>query len=210
MKAYVFPVAPNPTKLCLYLAEKQAAGVNLGVEQVMVSLVEGEQNTPEFLVRNPFGALPILELDDGRLLTESLAIICYLEELHPDPAMIGTDPFSRAQIRELERVVELRVLAPVARLVHSTRSPLGRPPNEAVAEQSRQALPEPLAQLDAKLADGRPFLAGDKPTIADCTLAAAFQFGRFGGVEFDPGLTNLARWDAAYRARDVAQSVLVG
>ncbi|NNL66850.1 MAG: glutathione S-transferase family protein, partial [Myxococcales bacterium] len=92
MKAYVFPVAPNPTKLRLYLAEKAAAGSEIPIEQVTVSLVDGEQNQPEHLARNPLGKLPVLELDDGSFLSESLAIIQYLEELYPEPPMIGRDP----------------------------------------------------------------------------------------------------------------------
>ena len=105
MKAYVFPVAPNPTKLRLYLAEKAAAGHEIPVEQVMVSLVDGEQNQPEHLARSPLGRLPVLELDDGSFLSESLAIIQYLEELHPEPPMIGREPLARARVRELEREI---------------------------------------------------------------------------------------------------------
>jgi glutathione S-transferase len=78
-----------------------------------------------------------------------------------------------------------------------------------VAEFFRKVLPEAMGMLDACLGDGRPFLAGEKPTIADCTLAAAFQFGRFRDVEVDPEFENVARWDHAYREREPAQAVLV-
>ena len=150
----------------------------------------------------------MLELDDGTCLTESLAIIEYLEECHPSPALIGDDVLERARVRELERMADLGVLLPVARIVHATNSPLGLPPVPEVAAHARGILPEALGVLDRRLADGRPFLAGPRPSIADCTLQAALQFARFGKVEIDPALAGLARWDRAYRERPSARSVL--
>lgn len=209
MKLYMFPVAPNPTKVRLYLAEKAAAGRPLDVEQVSVSLPQGQQKEPEHVARNPFAKLPVLELDDGSCLIESLVIIEYLEELSPEPPLIGTSPVERARVRELERVADLGVLIPVARIVHATRSPLGLPPAPAVAEHFRNALPAGLRFLDDQLSDGRPFLAGDHPTIADCTLAAALQFGRFREIAPDPEFQHVLRWDHAYRERALAKEVLV-
>jgi glutathione S-transferase len=208
MLLYVFPVAPNPTRVRLYLAEKQAAGAPIEIEQRNVNLREGQQRSPEHLARNPFGRLPVLELADGTHLTESLVIIQYLEELHPDPPLIGSDPLARARVRELERIAELGVLIPIARILHATRSPLGLPANPEVAAYFRAVLPAALEVLDARLSDGRPFVAGARPTIADCTLAAALQFARFGSVEIDPRFQALARWDRAYRDRPAARSVL--
>ena len=78
MKLYVFQVAPNPTKVRLYVAEKNAAGDELPVDEISVNIPEGEARTPEFLKKNPHGQLPVLELDDGRCFAESLAIIEYL------------------------------------------------------------------------------------------------------------------------------------
>lgn len=123
--------------------------------------------------------------------------------------MIGRTPLERARVRELERIADLGVLVQVARIVHATKSPLGLPPNPGVAELARATLPDALGVLNERIADGRSFLAGPVPSIADCTLAAAFQFARFGGVEIDARYTHLARWDAAYRAHPAAQGVLV-
>src|SRR4029077_18883577 len=92
MKIYDFVGAPNPKKLRLYLAEK---GITISTEPV--NIVTGENRTPEFLKRNPLGGLPVLELDDGSYLTESLAIMEYFEELHPNPPMIGGTPLERAR-----------------------------------------------------------------------------------------------------------------
>jgi glutathione S-transferase len=208
VKLYYFPIAPNPTRVRLYIAEKAAAGTEIALTEVLVSLPKGEQKSAEHVARNPFGKLPVLELDDGTCLIESLPVIEYLEELHPAPPMIGSDPLERVQVREVERIAELGVLWPVARIIHATNSPLGLPPVPEVAAQARKVLPEALTVLDTRLADGRPFLAGDRVTIADCTLQAALQFGRFRDVELDPAFENLARWDAAYRERPAAQAVL--
>ena len=79
MKLYDFPFAPNPRKLRVYLAEK-----GIEIPRVTVNLTKGEQVAPEFTAKNPMGGLPVLELDDGTCLRESLAIIEYLEELHPN------------------------------------------------------------------------------------------------------------------------------
>jgi len=208
VKLYFFPIAPNPTKVRLYLAEKAAAGTEIELTEVLVNLPKGEQRSPEHLARNPFGRLPVLELDDGTYLIESLPIIEYLEELYPDPPLIGSDPLERARVRELERIAELGVLWPVARIIHATNSPLGLPPVPEVAALFRRILPEALAVLDARLADGRPFLAGERPTIADCTLQSSLQFARFGKLEIGAEYEHLARWDDAYRKRSSARAVL--
>jgi glutathione S-transferase len=109
----------------------------------------------------------------------------------------------------LERTADIGVLYPIARIVHATKSPLGLPPNPGMEKHFREALPPALAYLDDEMADGRSFVAGASPTVADCTLQAAFQFGRFGGVELDPTYQNLTRWDQAYREREAAKSVLL-
>ena len=209
MKLYMFPVAPNPTRVRLFLAEKAAAGTEIPVEQVVVNLREGEHRTAEHRARSPMGRLPVLELDDGRTFSESLAIVEYLEERWPDPPLVGADPEERLAIRALERIAEFHVLHPIARRIHATDSPVGRPKNPAVAAYYADMLPEGLAVLDDALADGRPFLAGERPSIADFTLAAAFQFGRafdLAGYEDRP---HLVAWDARFRERPAAEGVLV-
>ncbi|NRA08234.1 MAG: glutathione S-transferase family protein [Myxococcales bacterium] len=208
MKLYVFRVAPNPTRVRLCIAEKRAAGVEIDLPEVLVNLAKGEQRAPEHLARNPLGTLPVLELDDGSFLSESGAIIEYLEELYPEPSLLGAGPLERARNRELERLAELGVLGPVARIVHATKSPLGLPPIPEVAAASRRILPDVLRVLDAGLADGRPFFGGDRPIVADCTLQAALQFARFAEIDLELP-ERVARWDRNYREREVARSVLV-
>lgn len=208
MKLYVFMVAPNPTRVRLVLAEKRVRGAEIDLPEVFVNLREGEQREAPHLARNPRGKLPVLELDDGRFLTESAAIIEYLDERFPEPTLIGKTPLERARNRELDRLADVGVLLSIARTVHATNSPLGLPPVPEVAEAAIRDLPEILDVLDDVLSDGREFLGGDHPVVADCTLQAAFQFARFGGLEIKLPL-HIARWDEHYRDREPARSVLV-
>lgn len=199
MRLFYFPVAPNPTKVRVYLAEK---GVEL--ECVRVSLIDGDNRKPEFLERNPIGKLPVLELDDGSNLTESLAIIEYLEERYPDPPMIGETPEERARARSIERFADVNVLMPTSRAVHATRSPLGLPANPPVAEAAIETLEAGLSELDRRLSRST-FLAGERVTVADCTLWAALGFGGVFGIELDPAHENVVRWRQAFGARPSTQ-----
>jgi glutathione S-transferase len=209
MKIYLFPIAPNPAKVALYLAEKKAAGCEIDLEVATVDLLKGEQRSDEHVARNPFARLPVLELDDGSILLESLAIIEYLEELRPEAPMIGVNPVERAQVRALERIADQGLLFPIGIIVHTTNSPVGYPASPEVADRFQKMLAQPLRYIDSQLADGRSFVAGDSPTIADCTLAAALQFARFGKIEAGEEYEHITRWDRDYRERDVAQEVLV-
>jgi len=201
VKLYTFPVAPNPTRLNIYLAEK-----GLVLDTQLVSLIEGEQRSEEHRARHPLGKLPVLELDDGTCLTESTAIIEYLEELHPDPPMIGRTPEQRARVRELDRLAELGVLIAFAKTVHATNSPLGLPPVPEVAEAMMSGVPDVLAILETQLGQTQ-FLGGDRPCVADCTLRAAYGFAEFGKIEIPTGYAQIDRWRAAMDARPSCQNL---
>ena len=200
MKLYDFPLAPNPKKVRVYLAEK---GLQMPIEPV--DAINGANRTPEFLAKNPLGGLPVLELDDGSHLSESLAIIEYLEELHPEPPMLGRQPLERARVRAAERICELGVLSNVAAVFQNT-SPFfaGRMKQSAdAADNGRTRLAANLKVLDVMVGD-RPFVCGERPTIADCTLFAALEFAEFAGLPLDPAYANLRRWHAAFKARPSA------
>lgn len=202
MKVYDFALAPNPKKLRVYLAEK---GLQVPIEAV--DIMSGQNRTPEFLAKNPLGGLPVLELDDGTHLTESLAIMEYFEELHPEPPMIGTTPLERARVRALERIAEIGALNNVAMVFQNT-SPFfaGRLSQSAEAAQNgRNRLSANLKVLDAAIGK-QAFVAGSRPTIADCTLFASLEFAEFAGVEIDPSLPNLARWRADFKKRPSASA----
>ena len=134
MKLYTFAVAPNPARVHFFLNEKvKGSEVAIDVQEVTVNFLTGEQKQPEFLAKNPAGTLPVLELDNGTCLLESLPIMEYLEELYPVPSLIGRSPLERARIRGVERNIEINILLRVIRAVHATRSPLGLPANPALA-----------------------------------------------------------------------------
>ena len=202
MKIYDFVGAPNPKKLRVYLAEK-----GITASMVPVNIIAGENRTPEFLKKNPLGGLPVLELDDGSYLTESLAIVEYFEELHPNPPMIGATPLERARVRALERIAELGVLTRVATIFQNSHPFMAARIKQSAdaAENARGQLATSLKVLDERI--GRqPFVAGPKPTIADCTLLAALDFAEFAQVALDPAYSNVVRWYADFKKRPSAQA----
>ena len=101
MKLYMVPLAPNPTKIMLYLKERELAGHALPVEQIVVNTVKGRHKEPEHLARNPFGTVPALELDDGTFLKESLTILEYFEDAYPE----GNFQAATAEARDLATVL---------------------------------------------------------------------------------------------------------
>lgn len=208
MKLYTVPLAPNPTKVMLYIAEREDLGTEMGIEQVVVNPVKGEQKAPEHLARNPFGTLPVLELDDGSYLVESLAIIQYLEDRFPEGGLLAGTPEEKGRARDVERIVDLRVAGPMAGYVHATKSPLGLPPDPERAKQLVGGLQTPLDYLEGLLSDGRPLLLGDRVSIADCTLQAALQFLRYVEADLLGDRSLLRAWDERYRALPAAGRVL--
>lgn len=199
MKLYDYPTSPNCRKVRVYLAEK---GFTVPLQPV--NLLAGEQRQPEFLRRNPFGAVPILELDDGAVIPESLAIIEYLEERHPEPPLLGTDPFSRALVRAWERRCELGVgLQATRRFLHSSPFFASRlVQNPQVVEEATHVLRERLALMDIQLRD-HEWLA-DAFSLADITLLTSLDFAVGSGFTLDPAWRHLSRWHATMRARPSA------
>ena len=208
MKLYMVPLAPNPTKVMLYIAERAELGTEMSIEQIVVNTVKGRHKEPEHLARNPFGTVPTLELDDGTFLVESLAIIEYLEDKFPDGALISGTPEEKGKARDVERIIDLRLGGPMGAFGHMTNSPLGLPPDPEGAAEMEKKMQTPLDYLEALLADGRSLLLGDRPSIADCTLQASLQFVRFVEADVIGERPLLRAWDERYRARPAAQNVL--
>lgn len=208
MKLYMVPLAPNPTKVMLYIAERAELGVGMDIEQIVVNTVKGRHREPAHLARNPFGTLPVLELDEGGYLLESLAIIEYLEDRFPNAGLLGESPEGRGKAKDVERIIDLRVAGPMGQYGHAVNSPLGRPRNPQKAAQLEQSLQTPLDYLENLLADGRPLLLGERVSIADCTLQASLQFLRYVEADLFGERQRLRAWDQRYRARPAAQKVL--
>jgi glutathione S-transferase len=101
MKLYMVPLAPSPVKVMLYMAEREALGVDFDIENVVINTHKGIHKQAEHLARNPFGALPVLELDNGDYIRESRAIIDYLEDAYPEARLFSSDINLRAQQRDM-------------------------------------------------------------------------------------------------------------
>ncbi len=187
--------APNPRRVALVCSLK-----GLSIPQTELDLFKGEHRTPEFRSLNPRGQLPALELGDGRVLAETVAICRYLDELHPDPPIFGSDAWERAETDMWIRRVELLLGAAVAGFwVHG--HPITAklfPQIPAYGEFSKAKAVEALHWIDAQLA-GKRFLCGDRFTMADIVLLTTVDFAAWIGV-VDDG-RNLAEWRGRTNAR---------
>ncbi|HYC54141.1 MAG TPA: glutathione S-transferase family protein [Candidatus Binatia bacterium] len=200
MKLYDSTIAPNPRRVRIFLAEK---GIQIPLEQV--DLRGGVNRQPEFMAKNPMGTLPALELDDGRVLAESLAICEYFEEVQPEPPLIGRTPEEKAFTRMWERRMELEVMFPLlGAFRHSSPFFKGRIAQvEGMVEPSRAAARKRLAWID-EILGSRPYVAGDRYTIADITLFCTVDFGGMVGEQYDPSLKHLANWHEQMKSRPSA------
>lgn len=208
MKLYMVPLAPNPTKVMLYIAEREQLGTNMRIEQIVVNTVKGRHREPVHLARNPFGTLPTLELDDSSYIVESLPIVDYLEDKFPDNTLYSGTPEQRAKARDLERIIDLRIGGPMGAYGHATKSPLGRSPEPEKAAEYLQAMRTPMDYLERLLSDGRPLLGGEHVNVADCTMQSSLQFMRFIGADVFGNRPLLRAWDERYRERPAAQAIL--
>ncbi|MDJ0920101.1 MAG: glutathione S-transferase family protein [Henriciella sp.] len=203
MILYTYPTGPNPRRVHIYLAEK---GIQVPCETV--DILTRRNREPDFLARNPTGGLPILELDDGTCISESLAICRYFEALHPDPPLFGTDAKSQAMIEMWLRRIELNVMVPIGMVwVHGhrlTAKLIKQIPEAAEQNRVRAALGYKL--LDDQLAQ-TAFIAGDTYTAADAVALATLDFGTgLVGVPYEDSLTDLKRWHDAVSARPSASA----
>lgn len=202
MKIYDSQTAPNPRRVRVFLAEK---GIQVPYEQV--DIVTAANRTPEFRKKNPLGVLPVLELDDGTCIAESVAICRYFEETHPNPPLMGTDARDRALVEMWQRRMELEVFIPITQVFRNSH-PFFKdriPQVPEYGEVCRKAAEQRLSWLDEVLAD-RAFVAGARYTIADITALCGIDFGRVSGIRIQPEQKNLARWHAAVSARPSAKA----
>ena len=202
MKLYDSTIAPNPRRVRIFLAEK---GIQVPVEQVDIARAVNRQ--PEFLAKNPFGGVPVLELDDGTYLAESIAICRYFEVLHPKPALFGEGAKQIGLIEMWQRRMELYLLTPVAMCFqHTSEFFKGRIPQVAEwGELNRKGALTRLAWLDGELAN-RKYIAGDTYSVADITAQVAVDFARASQIRILPEQKNLARWHAELSARPSAKA----
>ncbi len=202
MKIYNSPTAPNPRRVRVFLAEK---GVQVPYEDVDIGKAVNRQ--PEFRKKNPMAGVPVLELDDGTCIAESVAICRYFEELHPEPNLFGVGAKERAQVDMWNRRMEFNLLQPIAdsfRQRHEFFKGRIRQVPE-YADVQRLNAEDSLKWLDGELANRR-FIAGDRFTIADITAMIAVDFGRVSKIGIQPDQKNLARWHAEVSSRPSAKA----
>jgi glutathione S-transferase len=201
MKLYDGGRAPNPRRVRIYLAEK-------GIEVPLVPVDMGamEHKTETVTSRNPLQRLPVLELDDGTIITESVAICRYFEELHPEPPLFGTGALGKAQVEMWNRRLELNLLASVAAAFRHVHPAMKEWEVPQVPEWGEINKPKALAFLEMmdKELELREFAAGDKFSIADITGLVAMDFMKPGRIAIPEELTNVLRWKAALTARPSA------
>ena len=202
MKLYDASTAPNPRRVRIFLAEK---GISVPVDQV--DIVSAQNRSPEFRAKNAMGTLPVLELDDGTTIAESVAICRYFEELQPDPPLMGTDAKDRAAIEMWQRRMEFELFLPITQVFRNGHAFFkGRIPQGPVyGVVCRKHAEQRLEWLDGVLAD-RPFVAGERYTVADITALCAIDFGRVSNIRVTPEQPNLARWHAAVSSRPSAKA----
>jgi glutathione S-transferase len=203
MKIYNSSTAPNPRRVRIFLAEK---GLQVPYEEV--DIVSAVNRKPEFRQRiNPLGEVPVLELDDGTHISESVAICRYFEELYPDPPLMGTGALEKALVEMWNRRMEFHIFRPVTDTFRNSADFFkGRIPQvPEYVEVARRGAEKSYAWLDESLADRR-FIAGDKFTIADITALCAIDFGRVSKIRIQPEQKNLARWREEVGARPSAKA----
>ncbi|MCK9515837.1 MAG: glutathione S-transferase family protein [Ottowia sp.] len=199
-------LSPAPRCLRMYLIEK-----GLMLDSVQVDVFAGENRQPDYLQHNPAGQTPALLLEDGTCIAESMAIMEYVEELHPEPPLIGSTPLERALTRQWQRRVELNITENMHNAYHYAEGRKrfeGRIPlaPEAAAGLKRVAQ-DRVAWLDGMIG-GHRFIAGDRFTVADIWLYAWLDFGASVGQPFDRNLPNLGPWFARVAARSSAEASL--
>ncbi len=197
---------PNPRALRMFLLEK-----DVDLPKVTIDLMGAENRQAPYTEKNPGGQVPALELDDGRVIGETVAIFEYLEEKYPNPPLIGRTAEERAEARQWQRRIELKI---TEHLYNGFRFAEGvelfRPRMRVLPEAAdglKATARDNLAWLD-KLLQGKQFIAGDRFTMADIILYCALDFGASVNQPLDPTLTNVVSWKERVAARPSAAGSL--
>lgn len=195
--------APNPRRVRIFLAEK---GITVPFEQIEIG--KKQHRAPEFLKHNPMGQVPVLILDDGTAISESVAICRYFEETNPMPPLFGRDARDKAIVEMMNRRMEHGLLARVAavfRHTHPSMAELEVPQIKEWGDANRARVGAALEMMDGELAT-KPFMAGENYSIADITALVAVDFMRPSRIERSAHLKNLDRWYGQMSTRPSAKA----
>jgi len=203
MQLYDGGRAPNPRRVRIFLAEK---GISVPTEQVDLGSLK--HKAAEFAAINPLQRVPALVLDEGRVLSESIAICRYFEALHPEPALFGRGPLEEAWVEMWQRRLELHLLFPVAhvfRNLHPAMKEMEVPQVPAWAEANKPRVMDFLALLDRELGTRR-YVAGEHYSVADITGMIAVDFMKPAKLAMPEDLNNLKRWHEDVSSRPSAKA----
>ncbi len=201
MKLYDGGRAPNPRRVRIFLAEK---GITVPTEQV--DLGKLQQRSESFTAVNPMQRVPALVLDDGAVITESIAICRYFEALHPEPPLFGRGALDSALVEMWNRRAELHLLFPVASVfqhLHPAMKIMVDPQVPEWGEANKLRVTAFLEFLDGEL-KSRPYLAGKDFTVADITALVAVDFMRVSKLTVPENLGNVRRWHESVSNRPSA------
>ena len=207
MQLYTAPRAPNPRRVTTFMAEKGITGIAL----VPVDLNAQEHKAQAFRAKSPLATVPALELDDGRILTETRAICTWLEGRYPEPNLMGQDFEERAFIEMADRRVEWYLFARIGHCIRHTHpglAALEQPQFPDYGQSEGLKMREAARWLDDTLAQ-QPYVAGERFTIADITAFCALEFAR-GLMKFQPGaedMPHLQAWRDRIAERPCARAV---
>ena len=197
MKLYTCE-APNPFRVKVFLLEK---GIELPTQ--VVSVLDGETRQPDFLRINSLAEVPVLELDDGSYLTESVAICRFLETQHPTPALFGDSPLEVARVDMWNRRMEQQIMTPIGEVARHTFSLFADRYEQvpAYADTQMRLQLKRWAWLDRELADGRTYVCEDQFSVADITGMTALKICGYVGQDIPADLVHVRRWEAAVKDR---------
>ncbi len=203
MKLYDGGLAPNPRRVRVFLAEK-----NIEVPLVRINMDEMGHRSDEVTERNPLQRLPVLELDDGTILTESIAICRFFEELQPEPLLFGNGALGKAKVEMWQRRAELNFLWPVAqafRHIHRAMVEWEVPQIPEWGEANKPKAVDFMRYLDSELAT-RSFIAGDEYSVADITAMITYDFLKPARIAVPEELTHLREWHQRVSSRPSAKA----
>ncbi len=201
MKVYDYEGFPNPARVRIALAEK---GISEQVEFIRIDVPNGEHRQPEFLAKNPSGAVPVLELDDGTTISECTAITEYIDHAYDGICLTGDTPRQRAMVHMMQRRAEQDLLDAVGGYFHHATDGLGAQielyQNKPWGEKQRERAVAGMAYFDQVLGQSE-YVAGDAFSMADITVFAGLAFADFASIPIPEGCANLMAWRTRVGAR---------
>ncbi len=180
----------------------------LDIPMTPINMMENENKTEEYLAKNSLGRMPVLELDDGTCIAESMAICKYLEEMHPEPPLLGRDPLDKAMVEMWQRRMEFELLNPIINVFRHTadlfKGRIAQVPEMAEVEAAN--IKEKMQWLENEL-EGKQYIANGEYTIADITAQCAFVMAKAAlGIRIPEEMTNLTQWWERVTSRPTARA----